>query len=68
MSNYRDKEYMKRADVAALFDVSVFTICAWDKAGRLHPVKMTNRTVRYKRSEIEAFLAAASEGRTNAAQ
>jgi predicted DNA-binding transcriptional regulator AlpA len=62
------KEFLSRNDLAAMFGVTVTTIVDWQKRGRLTPMKLANRTVRYRRSEVEAFIAAASAGSTNNAE
>ncbi len=51
---------LSRKAVAALIGVSTMTLKRWEKRGMLHPLKLSERLVRYRPEEIEKFL---EEGR-----
>ena len=45
-----------RPELAERFKVTVRTICRWQKQGKLKPVRLGSSTVRYRLSDVEAFL------------
>jgi predicted DNA-binding transcriptional regulator AlpA len=47
-------------DVAALLAKTHATVCAWSKAARLPCFRLPDGSYRYRRSEIDAWLAARS--------
>ena len=49
-------ELMTRSQVARLFQCSIPTILRWQKAGKLHAVKLGAGSIRYSRTDVEAFL------------
>ena len=48
---------LSQAAVAEIFDVTTRTIRNWDRDGLLHPIRI-GRTLRYRRSEVEALAGA----------
>ncbi len=58
MEATREKQLLTVAEVAAVLDVSPRTIWAWVAAGELpEPVRKGRRWVRWRRREVEAWLA-----------
>lgn len=53
-----NKELLTRKDVAELCQVSPLTVIRWEKAGKLSAIRLGAGSVRYKRADVEAFLAA----------
>jgi excisionase family DNA binding protein len=49
-------EFMDRKQVAQLFGVSLPTILRWQRAGKLKPVRLGGGTVRYQKSDLQAFI------------
>jgi hypothetical protein len=45
-----------RTQVAKIFSVHPGSLKRWEKAGKLHPIKITARTLRYDMREIRAIL------------
>lgn len=54
-----DKEVLTPADVAKLFSVDAKTVTRWAKAGKLPSFKTLGGHRRYRRTDIEAAVAAA---------
>jgi len=50
------KNLLSRKAVAAFIGVSVMTIKRYEQKGMLHPLKLSERLVRYRPEEIERFL------------
>ncbi len=57
----QENEYLTRAEVAKLFRVNKETVARWTRAGRLPVVRISHKTVRYMRSEIDRVLREQSE-------
>ena len=53
-------ETLSRKDVAKIFGVSTMSLKRWEKAGKLHAVRITARTVRYNAQEIRAIVGGAA--------
>jgi excisionase family DNA binding protein len=51
------EELLTRKDVAKLFQVSTLTIIRLEAAGKLSAVRLGAGTVRYRKSDIERFIA-----------
>ena len=51
----REKEYLTRKDVSAMFNVDISTVSNWCKAGKLRPLGIGAR-VYFLRSEVEQSL------------
>jgi excisionase family DNA binding protein len=50
-------EFLKKADVARLLNVSPRTLDRWARSGRLPPpVRLSDRTLRFRRSDIQKYL------------
>lgn len=51
---------MSSAEVCQLLGggkpLSKVTLCAWVKAGKLHPVKISRKIYKYHREEVEQFM------------
>lgn len=61
------QEFISRKQLAAMLGVTQTAVYQWQRAGRLNPVRLGRRCVRYRRAEVEAMIAAAS-GSNHAAQ
>lgn len=48
---------MTAADVSRLLNVHEETVRRWTRAGALPCVKLPNKTVRYRREDIDAYMA-----------
>lgn len=51
-------QLLTRKQVAALFQVSTLTIIRLEDAGKLNPVRLGAGSIRHKRSDVEAYIAA----------
>jgi excisionase family DNA binding protein len=51
------KELFTRKDVAELCQVSPLTVIRWEQSGRLPAIRLGAGSVRYKRADVETFLA-----------
>ena len=51
------EELLTRKDVAKLFQVSTLTVIRLEAAGKLPAVRLGAGTVRYRKSDIERFIA-----------
>jgi len=49
-------ETMSRKEVARIFGVHPGSLKRWEKSGRLRPIKLTARCVRYNKAEILQLL------------
>jgi hypothetical protein len=49
-------ETLSRIQVAKIFGVHPGSLKRWDRAGRLHPIHVTPRTVRYDKREVMAIV------------
>lgn len=62
-------QFLTTAEVAAEFRVSPETVRAWVEDERLPTVKLGPKTFRFRRSDVEAFIANADSSSTgNASQ
>jgi excisionase family DNA binding protein len=52
---------------AALLGVSPATVLRWVRIGILPCVRLTDRTMRFRRSDLDAFISARSSGAGDAA-
>ena len=52
------KELLTRKDVAELFQVSTLTIIRLENDGKLPAIRLGAGTVRYRRADVEALIAA----------
>jgi excisionase family DNA binding protein len=50
-------DFMTRRQVAEVFQVSPHTIIRWELAGRLPAVRLGAGSVRYRREDVQSFLA-----------
>lgn len=50
---------LSRADTAKLLQIHPKTLPRWERAGRIRPLRLTGRIIRYRRSEVERVLAQA---------
>ena len=57
-----DDQMLTVKNVAAQLEVSDETLRRWARAGRLVPVKIGARAVRYRRTDVQAFIAARAAG------
>jgi excisionase family DNA binding protein len=48
---------LKTRDVARLLAVTPKTVLRWYEAGRLPGFRLSNRALRFRREDVEAFLA-----------
>lgn len=48
---------LSRRQVAQIFGIHADSVKRWEKEGKLRPIKITQRCLRYNRSEVEALLA-----------
>jgi excisionase family DNA binding protein len=55
MSSVAEK-LLTRDEVAKMLGVCNHTVLKWDKSGRLRSIRITQRTLRYKLSEVERFI------------
>ena len=51
------KELLTRKDIAELCQVSPLTVIRWEQCGKLPAIRLGSGSVRYKRSDVEIFLA-----------
>lgn len=51
------KEFLTRKQIADLFQITIPTVLRWEKAGRLKAVRLGTGSVRYRVSDVEAFIA-----------
>ncbi len=51
---------LTRRDAARILQVSLKTLQNWDRAGRLQPVKLGYRSLRYRQADLERLLAEAT--------
>lgn len=49
-------DLMSRQQVAELFGLNVMTIYKWARKGLLTPIKIGPKTVRFRRSDVEALM------------
>jgi len=49
-------ETMTRKEAAAVFGVHPGSLKRWEKTGKLRPIRITARTVRYNAAEIRALI------------
>jgi transposase-like protein len=49
-------ETLTRKQAAKIFGVHPGSLKRWEKSGKLRPIKITARTLRYDKREIEAML------------
>lgn len=56
----RPKELLPIGEVAAQFSVTVSTVRAWERAGKLRAIRTPGGQRRFRRSEVEALLRVAS--------
>ena len=49
-------ELMTRPQVARLFQCSLPTVLRWQRAGKLRAIKLGAGSIRYRRTDVEAFL------------
>lgn len=47
---------LTRKQVAKIFGVHPGSLKRWEKSGKLHPIRLTPRTLRYDAREIQALL------------
>ena len=57
------ENFLTRRELAETFACSVGTIRRWEQAGKLKPIKLGAGTVRFRKADVETFLAAAAEVR-----
>lgn len=50
------EQLLTRTDLAKLFHCSRSTILRFEKQGKLHPVRLGEHTLRYRREDVEQFL------------
>lgn len=50
-------EFFTRKQIAELFQITIPTVLRWEKAGRLRAVRLGTGSVRYRISDVEAFIA-----------
>ncbi|VGO21124.1 MerR family transcriptional regulator [Pontiella sulfatireligans] len=50
-------ETMSRKEAAAVFGVHPGSLKRWEKSGKLRPIRITARTVRYDAAEVRAIVA-----------
>lgn len=48
--------FLRPGEVAALFRVTVRTLCNWERKGFLVPVRLPSGRKRYRRADVEALL------------
>lgn len=47
---------LTREQVAEIFVCTIPTIRRWEKAGKLHPLKLGATTIRFRPEDVESFL------------
>jgi len=50
------KELLSRKDIATLCSVCTQTVIRWEADGKLTPIHVGERFVRYSRADVEKFL------------
>lgn len=50
-------EFVIRAQVAKMFQTTIGTLIRWEKAGKLKALRLGSGSVRYRVSDVEAFIA-----------
>jgi len=50
-------EYLTAKQVAQMLQISEATVTRWARIGELPVVRLPGRTVRFRREDVEAFLA-----------
>jgi excisionase family DNA binding protein len=51
----RDREFLSPREVADLLGVSSDTVLGWVREGRLRAVRLSSRTIRFRREDIAAL-------------
>jgi excisionase family DNA binding protein len=62
------EKLLSRQELAEHFGCSVATIRRWERVGKLKAVRLGACTVRYRRADVEQFLANATETRERCAK
>ena len=47
---------LTRKEIARIFGVHPGSVKRWDKAGKITPIRINARTIRYSRAEVEALI------------
>jgi excisionase family DNA binding protein len=55
------KEFLTRKDLCQLFQISLSTVIRWQESGKLPVHRFGAGSPRYKRSDVEALISAASQ-------
>jgi excisionase family DNA binding protein len=55
------EKLLSREEVAELFGLTISTIRRWERAGKLHPLRLGPITVRFRPEDVEAFLQKAAQ-------
>jgi len=58
---HRHPETLSRRQAAQIFGVHPGSLKRWEKAGKLRPIKITSRCLRYDRAEVEAILSGVAQ-------
>lgn len=61
-------QFLTTAEVAASFRVSSETVRAWVEDGRIPAIRLGPKTFRFRRADVEAFIAASSSGAAQSSQ
>lgn len=54
-------EFVTRAQVAQMLQITIGTLIRWEKAGKLKALRLGSGSVRYRVSDVEAFIANGAE-------
>jgi len=49
-------EFFTRKQIAELFQIAIPTVLRWEKAGKLKALRLGSGSVRYRVSDVEAFI------------
>ena len=55
------EKYLSAKEVAKKLSIGVSTVYDWVKKGKLKPIKIGNKTTRYKNSDIEKYIRSLNE-------
>lgn len=56
-----NEKYLTRKELSTQFNVSVPTIRRWERLGKFPAIRLGGATVRYRLSDVEAFIANAAK-------
>jgi excisionase family DNA binding protein len=54
-------EFFTRKQIAELFQIAIPTVLRWEKSGKLKALRLGSGSVRYRVSDVEAFITNGAE-------